>query len=1000
MARRQDLEYTRNLILIRDLCLSRPVYDPRSRKYDAFAGISDCLKGTIMQEVLTASYQSNRLVCSELDSGELIECDESDVEVISEETMELLIAISNCRERFEIYKNKDRLVDGLEMQEGCDVLVKLPANAGEAIGKLRYKGGLHNKLGTYFGIELINAKGKGNTNGAINKARYFSCADDCGIFLPLNKVMSREYNQQRTPIPAPRRSTYKAQRPPPKPPIMSSSNQSSLRSSGSSNSVSSRPIECEPVVGVTDEELGQLEIHIGMKVCIFTEVNGSESQECGTVKFIGRLPNELPTSEIYVGIDLVNPVGNGRGVFNKRHLFKTKANHAALVPLSGVLPASTFDITPALVANGMQTSAAAQPESDRSLRQELINGASHSAGLAQSSQYKGFRNQRQNNMGREEAYGINGNDYLEPIRPAMNARAFERPQPVGGAITDIDDELSSQVDIYGGVSSRYLSSDQDRRPSHQPLYPPGMAPRQNGLKIQTPQFTGHQVENMSSLEIGSMVQVMEELKVLGEYEYIGPVYGVIKWIGYIREMGNDLIAGVELESPIAGFSNGVLNGQNYFDCIPDRGVFVKMKNCQKDPRFLAATEVSRAPMPVAKLPLHNFGDYNATSLPGRIPPPSKLTNDMIGKEKGIQGHHNSCYLDSTLFSMFAYSYCLDTILFRKKNSFDLEQYQHVQQVLKEDIVNPLRKRNFVRADRIMLLRELLDELGSVTGLTNEEKDPEEFLQTLLNHVFKAEPLFELRQGDSDHIQECYFYQIFLDKDEKMVLPSTQLLIEQSFLASDLKFRDVPTCLILQMPRFGKDYKMYNRVRPSLTLDVTDMVEKLPRSCTVCGGLAEYECKQCSIERSMQEHISSYCDQCAKICHQHPMRRQHGYKKIEVCDEYRSYVAQEGEMPVERNILELYAVVCIQTSHYVSFAKCGYGRDAKWCFFDSMADRVGEQTGYNIPEVTYCEKFEEWLLMDQSKLLEMDQREMPDHMRRLLCDAYMCLYQSREMMRFS
>jgi len=40
----------------------------------------------------------------------------------------------------------------------------------------------------------------------------------------------------------------------------------------------------------------------------------------------------------------------------------------------------------------------------------------------------------------------------------------------------------------------------------------------------------------------------------------------------------------------------------------------------------------------------------------------------------------------------------------------------------------------VRADRIMRFRELLDGLTSVTGLTNEEKDPEEFLQTLLIHV--------------------------------------------------------------------------------------------------------------------------------------------------------------------------------------------------------------------------------------------------------------------------
>lgn len=66
----------------------------------------------------------------------------------------------------------------------------------------------------------------------------------------------------------------------------------------------------------------------------------------------------------------------------------------------------------------------------------------------------------------------------------------------------------------------------------------------------------------------------------------------------------------------------------------------------------------------------------------------------------------------------------------------------------------------------------------------------------------------------------------------------------------------------------------------------------------------------------------------------------------------------------------------------------------------MADRVGEESGYNIPEVTECEQFEEWLKMDQSKLLEMDRKEMPDHMRRLLCDAYMCLYQSREMMAYS
>lgn len=38
-------------------------------------------------------------------------------------------------------------------------------------------------------------------------------------------------------------------------------------------------------------------------------------------------------------------------------------------------------------------------------------------------------------------------------------------------------------------------------------------------------------------------------------------------------------------------------------------------------------------------------------------------------------------------------------------------------------------------------------------------------------------------------------------------------------------------------------------------------------------------------------------------------------------------------------MELFAVLCIETSHYVAFVK--YGRDdSAWLFFDSMADRDG------------------------------------------------------------
>ena len=51
-----------------------------------------------------------------------------------------------------------------------------------------------------------------------------------------------------------------------------------------------------------------------------------------------------------------------------------------------------------------------------------------------------------------------------------------------------------------------------------------------------------------------------------------------------------------------------------------------------------------------------------------------------------------------------------------------------------------------------------------------------------------------------------------------------------------------------------------------------------------------------------------------------------------------YGENDGHNP--RLYMELFAVMCIETSHYVSFVKCGLGPDAPWCFFDSMADRKG------------------------------------------------------------
>ena len=268
-------------------------------------------------------------------------------------------------------------------------------------------------------------------------------------------------------------------------------------------------------------------------------------------------------------------------------------------------------------------------------------------------------------------------------------------------------------------------------------------------------------------------------------------------------------------------------------------------------------------------------------------------------------------------------------------------------------MNPLRANLYVRADRVMHLRTLLEKLSSVRGLTSEEKDPEEFLNLVLNEILKADPFLKLSSG-----LESFFYQLFVEKDEKLVLPTVQQLFEQSFLASDIKLRDVPPCLLIQMPRFGRQFKMYPRIIPSLYLDITDVLENSARQCCICGSVAHFECKHCfgqfgeGLLYSFIEAIclmraplttgldsTAFCHKCVDRCHANKKRTKHQITKLAIPPEYRMQLRDNPQVP--RVFMELFAVLCIETSHYVAFVKCGRGPDAPWCFFDSMADRKGE-----------------------------------------------------------
>ncbi|XP_035509445.1 ubiquitin carboxyl-terminal hydrolase CYLD [Morone saxatilis] len=232
-----------------------------------------------------------------------------------------------------------------------------------------------------------------------------------------------------------------------------------------------------------------------------------------------------------------------------------------------------------------------------------------------------------------------------------------------------------------------------------------------------------------------------------------------------------------------------------------------------------------------------------------------------------------------------------------------------------------------------------------------------------------------------------------DQNHSLVLPTVQQLLEHSFHSEGLKLAEVPSCLILQMPRFGKKFKMFDKIIPSLELDITDLLSEGPQQCMLCGNLAQEECTDCFKDPLFsQTGFKIFCNTCSSQVHAHPQRRNHQRTPLDIP---KGYLGRGTPHALTRDKLELFAVLCIETSHYVSFIKHG-PNSQDWIFFDSMADRQGEKDGFNIPEVHACPEVGMYMEMSPAELANQVPRDMKGVAKRLFCDAYMYLYQSTNM----
>ncbi|KAG8198988.1 hypothetical protein JTE90_001788 [Oedothorax gibbosus] len=696
--------------------------------------------------------------------------------------------------------------------------------------------------------------------------------------------------------------------------------------------------------------------------------------EYGEVRWLGKLLDVGP--EWMVGVEFDNPVGTGTGKYNDHQLFEAKLNHASLVPIIGLMKADDF-----LGGKSFGSPFGSLPKSCRRKKSGEGSGAVYVERVAlvdDTGLGSGSRGALTSSPGSKRKVTSSISNSLEE-KSLGNSLGRHSPDLLNShfGIEDEENCASTVNPLYEMITEKGISGNQKLSITRLDDTSSTMASASTASRKSSANYVAHHSsQDGADLEVGSVVEVLINS---------APCFGVIRWIGEIPEARGKLVAGIEMEEESSSCTDGTFNGKRYFSCPSRKAFFVRLSHCRKDSRFLES-EKRRSTV---------FGSIDCPSITGDVPPLSSPEDMKLlyGKNRGIQGHHNSCYLDATLFAMFSCTGVFDSILHRPKSRDDIAEYDEVQRVLKEEIVNPLRANFYVRADRVMELRKRLERLSSVRGLTSEEKDPEEFLNSLLNQILRAEPFLKLSSG-----QESYFYQLFVEKDEKLILPTVQQLFDQSFLASDIKLAEVPPCLLIQMPRFGKQFKMYPRIIPSQYLDITDVLEDSPRQCSICGQVAEYECKECYGQFGEGLDSIAFCQKCMDKSHTHKKRTRHKSTKLSIPAEFRML---KDHTPVPRIYMELFAVVCIETSHYVCFVKCGSGPDAPWCFFDSMADRKGEQNGYNIPEVVPFPDLRWWLSEEGMNFLltAKDDKVLPEITRRLLCDAYMCMYQSPDVMMY-
>ncbi|CAF2483068.1 unnamed protein product [Rotaria sp. Silwood2] len=346
------------------------------------------------------------------------------------------------------------------------------------------------------------------------------------------------------------------------------------------------------------------------------------------------------------------------------------------------------------------------------------------------------------------------------------------------------------------------------------------------------------------------------------------------------------------------------------------------------------------------------------SITENLPP---LDCPIIGENKGIEGDSNSCYMDATIFCMFAYCNVFDSLLHMPTNKNSIKK---LQDLLRENIVHVLRhkKVGFVERDALFHLRAQLSEATGDPSFKEVEKDPSEFLRALEEHFqyapLKTIPPDQPPNATASNVTTNIMWEMFDANPHNLLSTTIAGIFRNSLSEIPVKLATIPPFLILVAPRHTRSQRSYRYIIPDrqITLD-NDIVQLVCLKCRKTNHGQDqlhdfYSCDECYSKESpslttptTDAKVACYCRTCLMKLHEglsHDVSN-HNTRKIQI----------------NKHKLNLFAVLCIEIAHYVAFVKCKkQDQQGEWLFFDSMSDRILNEK--NIPLVDRVPAFDRWV----------------------------------------